>query len=167
MTGQHEALFQQPADIDLLLLRQSAAARSHRDDGIAAEALHGEVQIGRTSIEDREIHLAAMQPFDEMAAIAFDDAKRNAGKGLDAAAGKAIFDKSCVSCHGNDGKGNPAIAKVLGEKGLNLTAKEATQKSDGELMKVIAEGEGKMPAFKSLSQDEQKQVVTYIRSLGK
>ena len=85
----------------------------------------------------------------------------------DAAAGKAIFEKSCVSCHGNDGKGNPAIAKVLGEKGLNLTAKEATQKSDQELMKVIAEGEGKMPAFKSLSQDEQKQVVTYIRSLGK
>ena len=85
----------------------------------------------------------------------------------DAQAGKAIFDKSCVSCHGNDGKGNPAIAKVMGDKGLNLTTKEATQKSDEALMKIIAEGEGKMPAFKSLSQDEQKQVVTYIRSLGK
>jgi mono/diheme cytochrome c family protein len=85
----------------------------------------------------------------------------------DAQPGKAVYDKHCASCHGNDGKGNPAIAKALGEKGLNLTSKEATQKSDEQLMKVVAEGEGKMPAFKSLSQDEQKQVVTYIRSLGK
>src|SRR5215813_5617303 len=63
----------------------------------------------------------------------------------DAQTGKAIFEKSCVSCHGNDGKGNPAIAKVMGDKGLNLTTKEATQKSDEALMKIIAEGEGKCP----------------------
>jgi mono/diheme cytochrome c family protein len=85
----------------------------------------------------------------------------------DAPAGKAIFEKSCVSCHGNDGKGNPAIAKVLGDKGLNLTAKETSQKSDVQLMKVIEDGEGKMPPFKSLSEAEQKQVVAYIRSLAK
>ena len=83
----------------------------------------------------------------------------------DAQSGKAIFEKSCVSCHGKDGKGNPAMAKVLGEKGLDLT--KGTQKSDTQLMKVIADGEGKMPPFKSLSQDEQKQVVAYIRSLAK
>src|SRR4249920_1063404 len=85
----------------------------------------------------------------------------------DANAGKAIFEKSCVSCHGKDGKGNPAMAKVLGEKGLDLTSKEATQKSDEQLLKVIAEGAGKMPAQKTLSKDEQKQVLTYVRSLAK
>jgi|SRR6266542_5479220 len=85
----------------------------------------------------------------------------------DAQADKAIFEKSCVSCHGKDGKGNPAMAKVLGEKGLNLTAKETSQKSDPQLMKVIEDGEGKMPPFKSLSKDELKQVVAYIRSLAK
>ncbi|HEY7320895.1 MAG TPA: c-type cytochrome [Candidatus Binatia bacterium] len=84
-----------------------------------------------------------------------------------ASAGKAIFEKSCVSCHGKDGKGNPAMAKVLGEKGLDLTAKDATQKSDEQLLKVIAEGAGKMPAQKSLSKDDQKQVLTYVRSLAK
>jgi cytochrome c6 len=83
----------------------------------------------------------------------------------DAQPGKAIFEKSCVSCHGKDGKGNPAIAKVLGEEGLDLT--KATEKSDEQLIKVIADGEGKMPPFKSLSKDEQKQVVAYIRSLAK
>ena len=85
----------------------------------------------------------------------------------DASAGKAIYEKSCASCHGKDGKGNPAMAKVLGEKGLDLTSKEATQKSDEQLLKIIVEGSGKMPAQKSLSKDEQKQVLSYVRSIAK
>ena len=83
------------------------------------------------------------------------------------AAGKAVFDKSCVGCHGADGKGNPGMAKVLGEKGLNLTSKEVSAKSDDQLLKVIAEGEGKMPAQSKLSKDEQKAVLSYVRSLAK
>lgn len=89
------------------------------------------------------------------------------GLAADAGQGKAVFAKSCVGCHGADGKGNPAMAKVLGEKGLNLTAAEVTKKSDDQLMKVIAEGAGKMPAQKNLSKDDQKQVVNYVRSLAK
>ena len=91
----------------------------------------------------------------------------SAGLAADSDAGKAVFEKSCVGCHGKDGKGNPAMAKVLGEKGLDLTGKEATQKSDAELLKIIVEGAGKMPAQKSLSKDEQKQVLAYVRSLAK
>jgi mono/diheme cytochrome c family protein len=83
------------------------------------------------------------------------------------AGGKAIFDKSCVGCHGADGKGNPGMAKVLGEKGLNLTAKEVGQMSDDQLLKVVSEGKGKMPAQSKLSKDEQKAVVSYVRSLSK
>jgi mono/diheme cytochrome c family protein len=73
----------------------------------------------------------------------------------DAGAGKAVFEKSCVGCHGADGKGNPAIA-----------TKDTAQKSDEQLLKVIAEGSGKMPASK-LSKDEQKQALDYVRSLAK
>jgi mono/diheme cytochrome c family protein len=83
------------------------------------------------------------------------------------ASGKAIYDKSCVGCHGADGKGNLAIAKTLGEKGLNLTSPEATKKSDAELLKIITDGAGKMPALKSLSSEDRKQVLTYVRSLTK
>jgi mono/diheme cytochrome c family protein len=86
--------------------------------------------------------------------------------GADASAGKAVFEKSCAGCHGVDGKGNPAMAKVLGEKGLNLTTPEAKKMSDEQMAKVIAEGAGKMPASK-LSKDEQKQALDYARSLGK
>jgi cytochrome c6 len=91
----------------------------------------------------------------------------SAGLAADSDAGKAVYEKSCVGCHGKDGKGNPAMAKVLGEKGLDLASKEATQKSDEELLKIIVEGAGKMPAQKSLSKDEQKQVLAYVRSLAK
>ena len=107
----------------------------------------------------------------ELAAIVLSLAITALGTGAsfaaDADAGKAVFEKSCVSCHGKDGKGNPAMAKVMGEKALNLTTKETADKSDEQLMKVVAEGRGKMPAQKSLSKDEQKQVVAYVRTLSK
>ena len=89
-----------------------------------------------------------------------------AGLAADADAGKTAYEKSCAGCHGKDGKGNPGMAKVLGEKGLNIVGKETTQKSDAALLKIIAEGSGKMPASK-LSKDEQKQALGYARSLAK
>ena len=83
-------------------------------------------------------------------------------------AGKATYDKLCVSCHGADGKGNPAMAKVMGEKALNIVSKDVQAKKDPELLKVVVEGAGKMPASgKNLSPQEQKDVLTYTRSLAK
>ena len=84
----------------------------------------------------------------------------------DADAGKALYTKNCQSCHGADGKGNPAMAKALGEKGLNLTTAEAKKMSDEQMAKVVADGAGKMPGSK-LSKAEQKQVLDYTRSLQK
>ena len=88
-------------------------------------------------------------------------------RAADADAGKPIYEKNCAGCHGADGKGNPAVAKTLGEKGLNIVGKETIQKSDEALLKIIAEGAGKMPASKKLSVDDQKLVLRYSRSLAK
>jgi mono/diheme cytochrome c family protein len=86
----------------------------------------------------------------------------------DAKAGKANYDKLCASCHGADGKGNPAMIKSMGEKGLNLTTKEVKSMKDDELLKVIVEGRGKMPpSGKNLSKQEQQDVLSYTRSLAK
>jgi mono/diheme cytochrome c family protein len=84
----------------------------------------------------------------------------------DAEAGKELFTKNCAGCHGADGKGNPAMAKALGDKGLNIVTPEVKKQSDEQLAKVIADGAGKMPASK-LSKAEQKQALDYIRSLQK
>ena len=88
MTGQHQLLPQQPADIDLLLPRQPAAARPHRHDLVAAEALHGQMQIGRRPVDHGKVHLSAVQPFDQMPAVALDDAQRDAGIAFDGAPGE-------------------------------------------------------------------------------
>lgn len=85
----------------------------------------------------------------------------------EAAAGKAVYEKQCVACHGADGKGNPAMIKALGEKGLNITTKEVKAMKDEQITKIIVEGAGKMPAAKNLSTQEQKDVVSYTRSLAK
>ena len=84
----------------------------------------------------------------------------------DAGSGKALYEKSCAGCHGADGKGNAKMATILGEKGLNIVGKETTAKSDAQLLKLIAEGAGKMPASK-LTKDEQKQALGHVRSLAK
>ena len=88
-------------------------------------------------------------------------------RAADADGGKASYEKNCAGCHGADGKGNAAVAKTLGEKGLNIVTKETTQKSDDALLKIIAEGAGKMPASKKLDKNEQKQALQYSRSLAK
>ena len=86
----------------------------------------------------------------------------------DAKAGKATYDKLCVSCHGADGKGNPAMAKAMGEKGLNIVGKDTQAKKDADVLKVIVEGAGKMPASgKNLSKQERADVLSYTRSLAK
>lgn len=83
--------------------------------------------------------------------------------------GEALYKKQCVTCHGEDGKGKPALAsmfKVEPEK-LDLTSADVKQDSDEELLKAIDEGVNKMPAYKDkLSQEEQKEVLDYIRKLG-
>ena len=84
----------------------------------------------------------------------------------DAAAGKALYEKSCAGCHGADGKGNEKMATILGVKSLSIVSKDTTKKSDEQLLKVIAEGEGKMPASK-LTKAEQKQALEHARTLAK
>jgi mono/diheme cytochrome c family protein len=84
------------------------------------------------------------------------------------AGGKAVYDKSCASCHGADGKGNPAMTKVFGEKDLNVATKEVAGKKDDELLKAIVDGKGKMPAAgKTLGKSDQKAVLEHVRSLAK
>lgn len=81
--------------------------------------------------------------------------------------GKALYEKSCAGCHGADGKGNEKMAKIPGfEKGLNIVGADTKKKSDEQLLKIVAEGAGKMPASK-LTKEEQKQSLVHARSLAK
>ena len=80
----------------------------------------------------------------------------------DVAAGGATYKTKCAMCHGADGKGKASMA------GTDLTTADVQKKSDADLSAVITNGKPpKMPASKSLTPDQVKDLVSYIRSLKK
>ena len=80
----------------------------------------------------------------------------------DTAAGEAMFKAKCAGCHGADGKGKEAM------KTTDMGAADAQKMSDADLSKIISEGKPpKMPAYKTLTPEQVKDLVGYIRSLKK
>lgn len=92
------------------------------------------------------------------------------GKADAVTAGKQVFTDNCVTCHGNEAKGDGPAGASLNPKpaNLQLTVKE----TDAAYMHwVVSEGGGvaglnsAMPSFKdTLSADQIWQVVTYLRT---
>jgi len=87
--------------------------------------------------------------------------------GGDAKAGKAVYDKKCALCHGKEGEGKDAIAKMMKVEMPHLGSKEVQAKSDADLEKIIAEGSGKMKPVKGLSDADKSNVIAFVRSLAK
>ncbi len=70
-----------------------------------------------------------------------------------------LYKSKCAMCHGADG------AKSAGH---DLSSADVQKKSDADLAAVISGGKPpKMPAYKSLTPDEVKGLVAYIRTLKK
>ena len=85
----------------------------------------------------------------------------------DAKAGQAVYDRSCKSCHGADGTGNPTIAKMMKVDMKDLKSAEVQAMSDDDIKKVITGGKGKMKPVNSVSGPALDDVVAYVRSLKK
>ena len=83
--------------------------------------------------------------------------------------GKALYGAKCASCHGKDGQGNPAMAKMfkVPPAVMDLTVSSTTAKTDVALEAVIRDGRGKMPAFKGkLVGQDFGAVVRHLRGLA-
>ena len=79
----------------------------------------------------------------------------------DGAAGKAIFDAKCKACHGADGQGNPAIAKMM------KVEMKPLGESSADIKKVVTEGQGKMKPMTGVAGADLDNVVAYVHSLKK
>ena len=79
-------------------------------------------------------------------------------------AGKAVYAKECLSCHGEGGKGDGPAAKDLNPKPNDLTAAKVWEQTDGALFWKLTEGKKPMPAYdKLLPDDDRWHVINYIR----
>ncbi len=85
----------------------------------------------------------------------------------DATAGKALFQTTCKTCHGQQGEGNPMIAKALKVTIPVLGSKEVQSKSDDQLKKAVLEGEGKMKPVPNVSAKQAADVIAFVRTLAK
>ena len=83
-----------------------------------------------------------------------DDAKAQTAQG------RRSFNSSCAGCHGLDGRG--------GDKAPNIVGSEKVQHlSDAQISNIIANGipGTGMPPFHSLSEQQVREVVNYVRTL--
>lgn len=82
--------------------------------------------------------------------------------------GRHIYEQRCLECHGPQGRGDGVNAPFLSPRPGNLISAATSAKSDKDLLKIIANGRPRtaMPAWKDeLSEEEQREVLRYIRSL--
>jgi cytochrome c6 len=76
------------------------------------------------------------------------------------------YKAKCAMCHGADGKGETPVGKKMGTH--DFASPEVQKTSDADLATTIAKGKNKMPAYeKSLKDGDIKELVAYIRQLGK
>ncbi len=82
------------------------------------------------------------------------------------AAGKRLFSKYCLECHGYWGEGDGITGLVLDDRPANLLKLSGTQ-SHGAFFWKIREGRNTMPAFNEemLSDTEVWQIINFVASL--
>jgi cytochrome c len=100
-----------------------------------------------------------------LAFIAVPSAFGNGGGNV--AAGKDAYMKRCATCHGADGNGKEAVAKLLKVTFPPLGSKEVQALNDAEMHKVLLEGKGKMKPVKDLDKSDIPNLIAFVRSLAK
>jgi glucose/arabinose dehydrogenase len=89
-------------------------------------------------------------------------AMKNPYEGQEAAAqaGKKLYARNCLSCHGRTGKGTGNVPSLLEEKVQSAPS--------GEIFWFVTKGskDNGMPPWAFLPQEQRWQIVTYVKSLG-
>ena len=85
--------------------------------------------------------------------------------------GKALYDKECAKCHGEDGKGQTKMGKKLGAKDYTDPKVQDALKDDAAV-KAIKEGlkqddKTLMKPAEGLTDDQIKGLVAYVRTFKK
>jgi cytochrome c6 len=75
-----------------------------------------------------------------------------------------LYVEKCQMCHGATGHGDTPAGKALGAHALN--SPDVAKQSDADLLAIIKNGKGKMPAFAGkLTEPQMTALVAHIRKL--
>jgi mono/diheme cytochrome c family protein len=76
--------------------------------------------------------------------------------------GEAVYTAKCKSCHGADGTGNPAIAKMM-----NVTMKPLGSAADADVRTAVTTGTGKMKPIAGVAGADLDNLVAFVQTLKK
>jgi cytochrome c5 len=76
--------------------------------------------------------------------------------------GEGVFSARCKNCHGADGSGNPALAKMM-----NVTMKPLGAEADADVKTAVTAGVGKMKPITGLAAGDLDNLIAYIHTLKK
>ena len=79
--------------------------------------------------------------------------------------GKEVYTAKCAPCHGANGEGKAAIAKMYNVVQAPLASKEVQAKTDVQLQQVILKGQGKMKPVSGVTDKQAADVVAFVRTL--
>jgi mono/diheme cytochrome c family protein len=80
-------------------------------------------------------------------------------------AAEATYKAKCAGCHGPDGKGETTTGKAMKVK--DFASEDVRKMSDADLSDAISKGKEKMPPYKTLTADQVKDLVGYVRAFGR
>lgn len=82
-------------------------------------------------------------------------------------AGKAIYERNCLVCHGATGLGDGAGATYLTPKPAKLSDTKIQQQSDGAMFWKISTGRGLMTGWSAMLKDKERwDLVNYLRTFA-
>jgi cytochrome c5 len=76
--------------------------------------------------------------------------------------GEPVYTAKCKNCHGGDGTGNPAIAKMM-----NVTMKPLGAATDDTIKTAVTAGTGKMKPIAGIAAGDLDNVIAFAHTLKK
>jgi cytochrome c5 len=76
--------------------------------------------------------------------------------------GEPVYTAKCKNCHGADGTGNPAIAKMM-----NVTMKPLGSETDDAVKTAVTTGVGKMKPIAGVAGGDLDNLIAYAHTLKK
>lgn len=94
--------------------------------------------------------------------------EKTAGEGAGSAQTPVLFRERCARCHGEDGRGQTVIGRMVDAPDFADEGWWDDEKDERRFARSIAEGKGAMPAFgKKLTRAEIRALAAYVKTFRK